>query len=194
MSVKVRPYRQGSGGWHVDVRFMLPNGRPFRQRTRMDTTSKSAALRWGQARERHLLLEGVPQRRKEVPTLEQFAGRFIENYARANQQKPSGIAAKETILKVHLMPWAGTKRLDQITNADVQHLKGHLHDRAPKTVNNVLTVLNVMLKMAVEWAVIDRVLCAIRLLPTPIGAAQFLDFDEYERFVNAARTDDPNRI
>ena len=39
--------------------------------------------------------------------------------------------------------------------------------KAPKTVNNVLTVLNVLLKKAAEWDVIERVPCVIRLLPTP---------------------------
>jgi hypothetical protein len=53
----------------------------------------------------------------------------------------------------------------------VQNLKRRLHDRAPKTVNNVLTVLNVLLKKAVEWNVIDRVPCVIRLLPIPKPSA-----------------------
>ena len=44
-------------------------------------------------------------------------------------------------------------------------LESHLHAKAPKTVNSVLTVLNVLLKMAVEWNVIDRHPCMIRLLP-----------------------------
>ena len=47
---------------------------------------------------------------------------------------------------------------DAITNERVQSLERHLLDRAPKTVNNVLTTLNVMLKNANEWDVIDRML------------------------------------
>jgi hypothetical protein len=46
---------------------------------------------------------------------------------------------------VHLIPRFGGKRLDTITTEDVQRLKSHLRERAPKTVNNVLTVLNVLL-------------------------------------------------
>ena len=38
-------------------------------------------------------------------------------------------------------PGARPKRLDAITNEQVQRLKLALTDRAPKTVNNVLTVL-----------------------------------------------------
>jgi integrase len=67
-----------------------------------------------------------------------------------------------------------------------------LRDRAPKTVNNVLTVLNVVLKKAVEWDVIERMPCTIRLLPIPKGSAGFYDFDEYERLVDAGKSADLN--
>jgi integrase len=171
----------------VDIRLVLPNGKPFRQRTRVNTPSKSAAQRWGRDRERHLLFNGLPQPTKEVPTLEQFAPRFVDGYARANRQKPSGIATKEAILRVHLVPMLGTKRLDAITNEAVQRVKHRLQDRSVKTVNNVLTVLNTLLKQALAWEVIERLPCTIRLLPVPKSAASFHDFNEYERLVNAAQ-------
>jgi integrase len=133
-----------------------------------------------------LLQHGPTQPRKEVPILKEFAPRFIENYARANRQKPSGIAAKQTVLKVHLIPLLGERRLNTITNEQVQRLKSQLAHRSPKTANNVLSVLSVLLKKAVEWDVIDRMPCAVRLLPIPKSSASFYDFDEYERLVAAA--------
>jgi hypothetical protein len=39
-----------------------------------------------------------------VPTLQEFAPRFVDGHARANQQKANGIAHKETMLRVHLIP------------------------------------------------------------------------------------------
>jgi integrase len=69
-----------------------------------------------------------------------------------------------------------------------------LRDKLAKTVNNVLTVLNVLLKKAVEWNVIDRVPCVIRLLTIPKAAAGFHDFEDYERLVEAARTSHPNTL
>jgi integrase len=54
-------------------------------------------------------------------------------------------------------------------------------------VNNVLSVLNVVLKSAVEWGLIDRVPCAIRLLKTPKTSAQYHDFEPFERLVEAAQ-------
>ena len=188
MSVGVRPYRRG--GWQVDIRLVLADGKRFRERKVFKTASKSATQRWGQERERHLLRCGPPQHTKEVPTLEVFAPTFMEGHARANRQKPSGIAAKETILHRHLIPMLGRRRLDAITTESVQRLKHALRLKSPKTVNNVLTVLGVLLKKAVEWDVIDRMPGTIRLLPIPKTSASFHDFDDYERLVATARRSD----
>ena len=147
----------------------------------------------GQARERHLLRHGKPKPIKEevqhTPTLREFAPRFLEGYAKANRLKPSGVSSKEVAIRVHLFPPFGNKRLHEITTEDVQQLKSAMTTKAPKTVNNVLTVLSVMLKTAVEWGVIDRVPCMIKLLKAPKTTAAFYDFDEFERLVEAARPD-----
>ena len=138
MSVTVRPHRRG--GWEVDITIRLPDDSLYRERKRGSRFSKSAAQRWAQDRERYLLQHGPPATQKEVPTLEAFAPRFVDGHARANRHKPSGIASIESILKWHLIPTLGPKRLDAITNEQVQRLKLALAQRAPKTVNNVLTV------------------------------------------------------
>jgi integrase len=90
------------------------------------------------------------------------------------------------IARVHLLPMLGSRKLDAITTERVQQLKAALTARAPKTVNNVLTTLSMVLKKAVEWAVIERLPCVIRLLPTPPPSAPFHDFEEFERLVDAA--------
>jgi integrase len=51
-------------------------------------------------------------------------------------------------------------------------------------------VLNVLLKMAVEGDVIQRLPCTIRLLRIPRSSAGFDDFDEYERLLTAAAATD----
>ena len=187
MSVTIRKYRRG--GWEADIRLRLPNGRRYRERGKAPGTSKSAAQRWAEDRERHLLLHGPEPKRsplKEVPTLREFATRFLQDHAVANRQKPSGVAAKESILRVHLVPALGDRKLDAIKNEDVQRLKSRFRDKAPKTVNNVLTVLSVLLKKSVEWEVIDHMPCTIKVLPVVRREASFHDFDGYERLVEAA--------
>src|SRR5690349_1574593 len=83
MSVTVRRYKRG--GWHVDIRLTLPDGKPYRERRRINVPSKSAAKTWGHERERHVLQHGLPQPRKEVPTLQEFKDRFLEGHTVAER-------------------------------------------------------------------------------------------------------------
>lgn len=177
MSVNIR--RHPRGGWDVDINVLLTTGDRHRERRKLNASySKTTARDWGERRERELLLSG-PSIRKEVPTVQGFASRFLEGYARANRQKPSGVAAKESILRIHLIPELGSRTLNAISNEHVQRLKLRLHDKSPKTVNNVLTVLNVLLKQAVEWGVLDKMPCSIRLVRAPRSDAAFHDFEAY---------------
>jgi integrase len=193
MSVTIRPYRKG--GWEVDIRVVSPDGtRHKRERKHAPISSRTAVGRWAAARERvlfeRLLSPPKDQPRKEVPTLQEFAPRFVDGHARANRQKPSGIASKTMILRLYLIPAFGRRHLDAIKSEDVQRLKAQLEIKSPKTVNNILAVLSILLKKAVEWDVIERMPCRIKLLPIEKGAAAFHDFEEYERLVDVARAID----
>ncbi len=182
--MSVRVARTHTGRWEVDIRVILPDGSRHRKRTRVALSSKTAARRWGEQRERVLISHGVAKtEQEEVPTLAQFAPRFVEGYARANRQKPSGVAAKETILRVHLIPLLGETKLDAISTESVQRLKTQLRDRAPKTVNNVLAVLRRLLSVAVEWGVITTMPCTVRHVKASSPVMAFHDFAAYERLV-----------
>ena len=121
MSVKLRKY-QGGDDWEVDIRVQLPDGSVVRERKKAPVTGRTAVLRWAEARERVLVVKGKPARKKvevkPVPTLAEFSNRFLEAYAKANRQKPSGISSKESILRVHLVPMIGDKPLKEITTED----------------------------------------------------------------------------
>ena len=74
--------------------------------------------------------------------------------------------------------WRGTSGcLSTTPSKDVQRLKAALNAKSPKTVNNVLAVLSVLLRKTVEWQVIDRMPCTVKLLPVPKGSAAFYDCD-----------------
>jgi integrase len=189
MSVTVRKY-QGGEEWEVDLLVLLPDGNRYRERRKVPAPSKAAAKRWGEARQREVMLKGPPERKKEVETLREFAPRFLDGYARANRHKPSGIAGKKTVLKTHILPALGDKRLDAISNEDIQALKLRLQNRSPKTANNVLTVVSVLLKTAVEWQVIDALPCRVKLLPIPKSTtARFYGFEEFARVVDSSKAD-----
>src|SRR5688572_33469181 len=104
MSVTIRPYV--NGGWEVDIRVELPDGTVIRERKKAPSSSKTAAQRWAEARERILLVHGKPKPIKneevqEIPSYKEFLQRFIVGYAMENRLKPSGIAAKRSILSVN---------------------------------------------------------------------------------------------
>jgi integrase len=121
------------------------------------------------------------------PTLAEFAPRFIE-YAKANRQKASTVYAKESILRVHVVPALGTKRLDEITDVDVQALKVALADYAPKYVNNILAVLSKLLRVAKRLKIISAAPVEnFDLLKTGKSALpNFFTFAEYDALVAAA--------
>jgi hypothetical protein len=79
----------------VDLRVQLPDSSVIRERKTAAASSKQAAQKWGESRERVLLVHGKPKLRKEdvqkIPTLKEFAMRFLDGYAKANRLKPSDI-------------------------------------------------------------------------------------------------------
>jgi integrase len=206
MTVRVR-MRADRGERHlqVDIRFRWPDGTEYRERTKAPVTGKSAAKRWGEEREAELLRRGkpiAPTPEKSVPTLAEFAPRFVRDYAVADGHGEGGVESKESILRIHLVPHIGNRRLDEITTADVQKLKGIWREgvidkdtgkqfikptRKIKTLNNRLTVLGKLLKVAVEWHVLGHMPCEVRLLRGDDSQVMgFYEFAVYDQLVEAA--------
>jgi integrase len=109
----------------------------------------------------------------------------------AERRKPSSIAAAESVFRLYLAPRLGAKRLDQISDADVQMLKADLADKSRSTVNNVLCALGSAVKRAVEWGVLEAAPCRVRMLKTNKAEVAFYDFAEQRRLVDAASALDP---
>jgi integrase len=191
MSVKVRKFKRG--GYEVDIIVRLPDGTRLRERKKTPCSSKPAAQRWGEERQAILVLSGKP-RRKEVPTLEAFVPRYTAEHVRANRHKPSTQSLKQHIIDFYLKPRWAKWRLDEIRDCDVQKLKADLAELSPKTVNNVLCVLNTMFKVALEWGVIDVMPTRVKLLKVSPSDVPFYEPHEYERLVEAARSIGDHRL
>jgi integrase len=194
MTVKVKPYPNDQNRWWVEIRFRWPEDRTlYRERRIAQVTSKSGALRWGEAAERTLICAGKaaltpPPPAKEVPTLKDFAPRFISEHARANRHKASGIHTKERIFALHLLPALGAKRLDEITDAEVQAFKTResIQKLGRKSLNCIMTVLSSALNVARSWGIISTV-PTIKMVKAESPPAPFYDFDQYAKLVEAAR-------
>lgn len=92
------------------------------------------------------------------PRLADFAIRWLTERVLVHN-KPSDRVRKESIVRVHLLPALGSKRLDAITTHD---LEGYTADKkksglAPSTINGHLTVLSTLMRCAVEWGLLDAV-------------------------------------
>jgi integrase len=192
MSVRIIPARSGKG-FEYDIRFTWVEGGRLRERGKCPTTGKDASRRWAEARERAIATAGkaayAPLHAPEpstVPTLAAFWPRIVSDHYRANRKKASTLDAAETIYEKHLSGPLGGKCLDAVTTADVAALKGTLAGAAPKTVNNVLSVLSRALRCAVEWDVIAAVPCRFGLLKTSGQEMPFYEVDAYRRLVAAA--------
>jgi integrase len=174
---------------HILIR--IPGQKPIRRRLAIPPEfSRTGGERdvWSERQHdavRQRLIE-VPKTVTVVPTISEFKTEF-EAYGKANRQKASTQYAREQILKKHLVPLLGSKRLNEITELDVQDIKAHLKDRQPKTVNNVLATLSKMLRVAKRLRLITALpVETFELLKVRSKPPVFYDFDEYARLVAAA--------
>lgn len=101
----------------------------------------------------------------ESPSFAEFAPEWLTTYAVVNN-KPSEQARKEVNLRVHLVPFFGKWRLDEITPHRVEAYKVDRlkAGKAHSTINRTLTVLQTLLRSAEEWGRLESV-PRIRLLP-----------------------------
>jgi integrase len=205
MSVKVRPYvvatnhvegctrrrcgprcKRVTEGWEVDIVLTLPDGAMYRERKKSPVSSKSGTKSWAEARAAELLKNGRKVPKPIVPTLAEFVPRYITGYCEANKQKPSTIESKKQTLDYRIVPLLGKKRLDEISEEDVQSLKSEMKDLKAKTINNVVCVLSKALKVAVKWKVIAVIPVHTEQLKTDAPVMEFYEFADYARLVEAA--------
>lgn len=67
--------------------------------------------------------------------------------------KPSEQATKESVLRVHLLPWFGNTPIDEITFHQIEQFKAAKIKTGlnPKTINNILACLSKCLNSAIDW-------------------------------------------
>lgn len=176
------------GKLRYDIRTKGPSGR-LRERADFPTilTTEGQRLRWAHEREMMLTRKGRAGKPDgTAPTLEAFGPRWMEEYAKANGNKPATIDAKERILRLHLYPALGSWRLDAIDIPAIQKLKLRIAAKAPKTRHNILGQLATILGTAKEWKILADVpkIDLPKLADPEMG---FYDFPEWTRLVEGAR-------
>jgi integrase len=184
--------RKYKGHWWADF---------YYERKRVRRRSPVDTKRGAQEHERTLrqrLMNGEPldptpaEPEVEVdptPTLAEFSTDFMEKYARV-ENKPSEVRSKTTVFNKHLIPFFGEMKLSEISRRDIDAFKAAkvAQGLKPKTINNMLTILRRCLYIAVEWEVIEHV-PKVKWLKAPEPDFDFLDFDEAERLLQAAKAE-----
>lgn len=119
-------------------------------------------------------------------TFKDFTREWFETYVK-NNNKHSEVVSKEMILRVHLVPYFGRMKLDEIRNLNIekykaQKIRGGL---SAKSINNHLAVLKKAFRCALEWGAVKN--CPIiKPLRTPPQRYDFLTLEESCRLIAAA--------
>jgi len=173
--------------WMVDIDYQHPDGRRQRIRKVSPVQTRRGAEKY--EREVRQALGDDRFGREEVPRFEAFKKEFMETYVAANN-KPSERISKTSMLKFHLVPAFGRMRLDEIGTRDIERFKAEklAAGLKPKSVNNMLTCLGKMLRYAAEIEIIERI-PRVKFVRVPPQRYDFLEDDEWERLVDAAKAD-----
>jgi integrase len=115
-----------------------------------------------------------------------FAHEWFQVYVK-NNNKHSEILAKESVLRVHLIPHFGNMELNEIGNFDVEKFKAKKiqENLSAKTINNHLTVLHKSLRCALEWGSLKNfpIIKKLKMLPVKFD---YLNDDECQKLIGAA--------
>jgi integrase len=180
------PVTKYRGKYYADVYVDVPSQGVRRIRRRSPIQTRKGAETF----ERELIEAALSTstRSREERRLADFAVEFLETYCAANN-KYASIEAKESILRVHLIPSMGQLLLSEVSARRIEAYKAQklVEKLSPKTVNNHLTVLRKMLSVAQEWDLIEHV-PPVKWLRVPPQKFDFLSFEEAERLVKATDT------
>ena len=141
-----------TNGWEYHIKLVLPTGGFFEERKKSPVNGKANTQRYAEERAAHEVRASVapqPTASKEVLTVSGFQEQFM-TFSKTNN-KPSTVSAKEGLLRVHLIPFFGSMKLDAIGPAEVEGYKATKLDEdfEKKSINNHLTALRKLLNLAV---------------------------------------------
>ena len=120
----------------------------------------------------------------KISSFQDFSKQWFEVYVKTNN-KYSEATNKESILRAHLVPFFGLKRLDEINGLDIENFKSKevKAGLSNKSINNFLIVMSRCLKVAQEWGVIEKV-PRIKLLKVQIPKFDHLSESECQTLLD----------
>jgi hypothetical protein len=119
-------------------------------------------------------VEAAPPGGPKSPTIRDFARRFEQDHIDM-YLKPRTAAKYRSVLRRHILPEFGDRRLDEVAPADVQRAHSRLKS-TPCTANYMKTVLGIMYSKAEQWGETTA--------RNPTQAVQRLEEKAVERFLS----------
>ena len=197
MSVRKRKWRDKQGRQHTRWMIHIEHTWPDGSKQTIRKVSPVQTKRGAEAYEREVrkqLVSGTWTKggKQKIPTLAEFAEEFLAYQATHN--KPSEMGNKKSMLRMHLLPAFGDRRLDQIDERSIDNYKVEKLEQParagrplnPATINKHLKLLGRMFRVARKWKLIKEV-PEIGLLKLRKPDFDFLDFAEGEAFIAAAK-------
>lgn len=179
--------RKLNGKWYADKWITLPNG--LRERIRKVSpinTKRGAAEFERQEVERRLNPaedDGLLQKNFK----EFFLSEFLEEYSRTNNSHAEYLS-KESVGRMHLIPYFGKMDLSQINYKAVETFKKDQKKKElqPPTINNHLSVLRRALNEAIDLGYLEHI-PRIKRLKEVVPPIDFLTYQELENLIEAAQ-------
>jgi len=86
---------------------------------------------------------------RDAPTVTDFSERYITEHAEV-KKRPRSVESDKTLLRLHVLPTLGQKKLVSIIRADVAALHQSMHER-PGAANRTLALISKMMNLAEKW-------------------------------------------
>jgi integrase len=174
--------------WRYRKKIKLPNGSTLRISGMPQINTKEGALK---AERAHIerVLNPPPPPKKEVPTLDEwFHGRYWEEWVVGRKNKPSTVEGKEYAYKLHIGPFFGKMRLDEIKVGEISQFRALLIKKGleEKSINNILAVLSKPLHYALDVELLDRA-PKVGLFRVEQPEIVYWELEQYARLLLAAK-------
>jgi integrase len=92
--------------------------------------------------------------RKVQPTVQEFAERYLSEYA-LRRKKPRSIEEDRRNFRLHILPALGPRRIQEVTRSDIARLHSSRASH-PANANGCLTLVSHLFTIAAKWGVLPE--------------------------------------
>lgn len=87
---------------------------------------------------------------RRISNMKDLANRYIEEYAKP-YKKPSSVRMDTINIQVHVLPALGTRKITDVSHADIVKLHQNIGKKSPGAANRVVALLSKMFNLAEKW-------------------------------------------